>query len=82
LAILKATNWFLKGKEYGVCKEFDRIHPVTAVFASNCMAFRLESNNVTIGHNDVDWEGKLKMSLPDNTVLNPQKNFELRLLFF
>jgi hypothetical protein len=65
----------------GLCKEFEQ-KAVTAVFATNCKAFRLESKNVTIDHNDVDWEGKLKVCLPDGVVSGLQENVELRFLFF
>jgi hypothetical protein len=66
----------------GLCKEFEQNRLVTAVFATNCKAFRLESKNVTIDHNDVDWEGKLKVCLPDGAVSGLQENVELRFLFF
>jgi hypothetical protein len=69
-------------RQLGGVKQFDWNHPVTAVFATNCRAFQLESKNVTIDHSDVDWEGKLNVALPDGFVSNLLKNVELRFLFF
>lgn len=42
----------------------------------------MKSKNVTIGHNDVDWEGKLKVRLPDGVVSNLHENVELRFCSF
>lgn len=62
-------------------REYDKSHPVTAVFATNCKAFWLTCGAMNIDPNDVDWEGKLKSkSLPNG--LSVRKNVEIRFLFY
>jgi hypothetical protein len=54
---------------------------VTAVFATNCKAFELESSTITIHPNDVDWEGRL-MGKKLYAISTLRENVDIRFLFF
>jgi hypothetical protein len=67
------------------CPSLDRVfaesRPVTAVFATNCKAFELESSTITIHPNDVDWEGRL-MGKKLHVISTLRENVDFRFLFF
>jgi hypothetical protein len=63
-------------------KEFDKSHPVFAVFVTNCNGFLLKSTKFSVNPSNVDWEGKLNVALPHGTISGLRDNVELRFLFF
>ena len=63
-------------------KEFEKAHPVTAVFVTNCKSFKLR-NNCYINPDSVDWEGKLIAgnSLPRDVRSSLKEHVKVRFLF-
>ena len=72
-------------KKIKILEPFSAERPVTAVFVTNVKSFVLKhpkkSSPFTMARDDVDWQGALKVPLPNYLVKDLRDHVHLRFLF-